>query len=63
MTEIDEVRCQRDTARAENIRLKRENERLAMLLGYARDAIDGEYELRVGVKPRRDTVETEGKSE
>lgn len=55
MTEIDEVRCQRDTVRAENIRLRRENERLTELLRYAQAAIDGEYELRVGVKPNRVT--------
>lgn len=51
MNEIDDVRCQRDEARAENIRLRRENERLKELLHYAQAAIDGEYELRVGVKP------------
>jgi regulator of replication initiation timing len=51
MNEIDEVRSQRDTCRAENIRLKRENERLTELLDAAKLAIEGEYELRVGVKP------------
>lgn len=47
MTEIDEVRWQRDLARAENERLKRECERLSMLLHYAKAAIREEYELRV----------------
>lgn len=47
MSEIDEVRCQRDLARAENARLKRECERLTMLLHYAQLAIRAEYELRV----------------
>lgn len=56
MTEIDEVRYQRDVARAENIRLRRENERLNELLFYAQAAIDGEYELRVGVKPTQAMV-------
>ena len=50
MTEIDEVRCQRDVARADNIRLRRENDRLKELLHYAKLAIKGEYELRVGVR-------------
>lgn len=53
MTEIDEVRWQRDTARAKLEPLKRENERLRMLLGYAEAAIQEEYRLRVG---RRDDI-------
>jgi len=51
MTEIDEVRHQRDLAKAENILLRRENARLTELLAAAKLAIEGEYELRVGVKP------------
>jgi len=54
MTEIDEVRCQRDLARAERDRLKVENERLSMLLHYASAAAREEYLLRTfetGAKP------------
>jgi hypothetical protein len=46
MSEINEVRCQRDLARTERDRLKAENERLSMLLGYAKAAAREEYLLR-----------------
>lgn len=47
MTEIDEVRWQRDEAKAKLLPLRTENERLLMLLGYAEKAILAEYNLRV----------------
>lgn len=47
MSEINEVRCQRDISRVENVRLKQEKERLAMLLGYASAAAREEYLMRV----------------
>jgi hypothetical protein len=55
LSEIDQVRCQRDTARTQNARLQEDNERLSELLHYARLAIVGEYEMRSqanrGAKP------------
>lgn len=47
MQEIDEVRMQRDEAKAENVRLRREVARLTTLLFYAEEAIMGEYQARV----------------
>ena len=47
MTEINEVRCQRDEAMAKLRPLIAENERLRMLLGYAESAILAEYNMRV----------------
>jgi hypothetical protein len=50
MNEIDEVRCQRDVAKAENMHLRREVEWLTMLLHYAEEAIMEEYRLRFGIQ-------------
>lgn len=47
MNEIDQVRCERDSYRASNAILRDENKRLVMLLEYAKQAIRGEYLLRV----------------
>lgn len=46
MNEIDEVRLERDLAKAENIRLREENGRLTELLSYANAAVREEYRLR-----------------
>jgi hypothetical protein len=46
LSEIDEVRYQRDIARAKAEPLERENARLRMLLAYAEEAIMAEYRLR-----------------
>jgi regulator of replication initiation timing len=46
LSEIDQVRYQRDTARAENMRLRQENERLRELLKAAKKPIRAEYLLR-----------------
>lgn len=53
MNELDELRYQRDTCRAKCQELKRENERLVMLLVYAEQAIQGEYQLRVSAEGSR----------
>ena len=45
--EAAELLWQRDQARAKIEPLKRENERLRMLLDYARKAVHAEYNLRV----------------
>jgi hypothetical protein len=50
MNEIDEVRCQRDEAKVENMRLRAEVERQATLLRYAEEAIMEEYRLRFGIQ-------------
>lgn len=47
MTEIDEVRRERDGYRSSNAQLRADNARLADLLEYAKAAIVGEYRLRV----------------
>jgi hypothetical protein len=47
LAEIDQVRWQRDVARAENARLRAQNERLALLLKYAEAALREEYRLRI----------------
>jgi len=57
LSEIDEVRHQRDTARLENMRLRQENEQLRELLEAARAAIRAEYLLRV----TGSEIDTEGK--
>lgn len=47
LSEIDRVRWQRDEARAQNMQLRAENERLALLLKYADAAVREEYRLRI----------------
>lgn len=47
LSEIDRVRWERDVARAENVRLRAQNERLALLLKYADEAVREEYRLRI----------------
>lgn len=47
ISEIDEVRYQRDTCRGRCLELERDNERLAQLLGYAEQAIKAEYQRSV----------------
>ena len=46
LSEIDQVRDQRDTARAENMRLRDDIARLRELLEAAKKAIRAEYLLR-----------------
>jgi hypothetical protein len=49
LSEIDQVRHQRDIARAENMRLRREVETLRTLLTAAEAAVREEYRLRFGL--------------
>lgn len=60
MTEIDEVRCQRDMAKAKLRPLQEENEWLRLLLRHAEEAIMAEYHLRT-VSTRRADEQQGGK--
>lgn len=48
MKEIDGVRYQRDTCRVRCRELERENARLTLMLKYANEAIQAEFQLRAG---------------
>jgi hypothetical protein len=49
LSEIDQVRWERDTAKAENARLRREVDTLRGLLAAADAAVREEYRLRFGL--------------
>lgn len=56
LSAIDQVRWERDQAKVENIKLRRENERLRMLLGYANEAAREEFRLRVAERTARQEI-------